>query len=275
LKKTHSRKNTQRDVAGWRSVFKNVFHILLGAFLFLSIAGFVYFWNHWLLQQPVFQVHHMHVVGNRRISTPELLAMAGLSSGMPMASLDMDMAAVSLRKHPWIERVSVRRRWPDTVFVDVREHQAALLVSLGGVYVANKEGVLFKRFTASDRLHVPLVTGLARDALTEDKMGLSKILQSAVRLAEAWREQGVVLASLEELHWDKDLGWSVITRVKQHEGKAGWPVRVHMGFEAPSRVVWAAKALVALATQGKIPEVVWVEGSGAQGRVQVRLRKTV
>lgn len=62
-------------------------------------------------------------------------------------TLDLEQARNAFRKLPWVRHVSVRRRWPDRLEVQLEEHQA--LARWGDIALVNTHGELFH--AASDR----------------------------------------------------------------------------------------------------------------------------
>ena len=70
------------------------------------------------------------------------------------------------------------------------------------------------------------------------------------------------IGRLEELHWDEDLGWSIVTL---RRGSAR--LRTHLGFDPIPRLDTALAALDRLVALRREPAVIWADGS--HHRVQV------
>jgi cell division septal protein FtsQ len=106
---------------------------------------------------------------------------------------DLGDVTAKLRGEPWIASADARRVLPDTIVIDVREHQPAIAVALPGeagdeLYLADARGRVFKRAAAGEATGLPLVTGLARAAYRRDPDGTARQLVAALDVLRTWRE---------------------------------------------------------------------------------------
>src|SRR5262249_57039185 len=88
----------------------------------------------------------------------------------------------------------------------------AAQVQLGGLYLLDEEGRVFKRAGPEDAVDLPLVTGLSRDEWLRDRGSSQLRLYSALRLLEAWREEGFAGSSLSEVRLEEDGGFTAFAR---------------------------------------------------------------
>ena len=93
------------------------------------IAGVVY-----LFHSPVLSVKTLDIEGAEHAGVDHVLASHGISIGEPLIWTDVAGATAALTDDPWVESVSVERRWPTTVNVSVAERQP--VGTVGGVAVA-------------------------------------------------------------------------------------------------------------------------------------------
>src|SRR5262249_32090295 len=112
-------------------------------------------------------------------------------------------ATLALESHPWVVSARVERRFPSTILATVLEHRPAALVQLGGLYVLDEQGRLFKRAAPDDGLDLPLITGLTRDEWQRPESQVR--LWSALHFLDAWRGEGLPVAALSELRIDDGL----------------------------------------------------------------------
>lgn len=217
-----------------------------------------------------FALKEIQLAGNHRASVAELSAYTGAKPGDGLLDLDLDAIALRLRRHPWVDSARVRRRLPDELIIDVQEHTPALLVSLGDVYVASSEGRLFKRVAAEDGLELPVLTGLSRDTATRQPLDTAALVLDAIALHEAFVARDRQ-SRLDELHHDRDLGWSLVVSPQANETLA---YRMHLGLEPRSRVDAALAAVARVRELGERPLVVFADGKKSPNRVQVRLRSS-
>jgi len=210
------------------------------------------------------QVKSIRVGGLVRVQEHEIEAYGGPRVGAPILDIDLDVMAQALTRHPWVKSATVRRILPNTVTVDLVEHTPQLLVSLGDVYMANGDAELFKRLASSDGIVLPLLSGLTRELVQKEPERASTVIRDAIALSAAC--DGSALGSLEQLLWDRDLGWTVIVRSEQHAP----PTKIHLGRDGAQRVAMAGRAMRRLKTLGRIPSVVWADGPETAQRLQVR-----
>lgn len=87
------------------------------------------------LRSPLFDVDHITVRGAERTSTSAITAAAGLDLDEPLVEVDLGLVAASVEELPWVDEAVVRRDWPGTVVVEVRERRPAAVVSVGSSMV--------------------------------------------------------------------------------------------------------------------------------------------
>jgi cell division protein FtsQ len=253
----------------WAARLRRLGAYSVGAFtLVATCAVCVYAWRATVDSRRM-RVRSVQLSGNSRVSAAELTAYTGIELGQNLLDLDLDDIALRLRRHPWVAEAHVRRRLPDQVVVEVRERTPAILVSLGVVYLADAEGHPFKRLAASDGLELPVVTGLTRDDVQKQPDETAARLREALALASAFEAQGASSGRLDELHFDADLGWSILVSPGGDENLA---YRANLGAEPAARLPAALAAVEEVRKAGHVPAVIFADGRKSPGRVQVRLR---
>jgi cell division protein FtsQ len=215
------------------------------------------------------QVKHIELTGNTRVSAAEVAAYTGVKEGAKLISVDLDAVALQLRRHPWIASARVRRRLPDELLIEVQEYQPAILVSLGDLYVADAQGIPFKRFAAADALDLPVVTGLSRDEAARRPEESHAHIKDAIELRRAFASQAPTGLRLDELHFDRDLGWSLFITPSGDESLA---YRMFLGFAPGARLTAALAAVARVEESGGRPAIVYADGEKNPARVQVHLR---
>jgi cell division septal protein FtsQ len=161
----------------------------------------------WLLlsDEPVFGLEKVVVGGSTRLSADEAMALAGLSRGMNLLHLDLGRASAALERLPFVRQAKVVRELPDTVRVEIEERRPAILVALGPLYVADEEGVLYRRLRPDERPALPLLTGLPRDGARLRPALVAERIRDALALARALGRR-----CFEEISWHEIQGMSVL-----------------------------------------------------------------
>ncbi len=72
-------------------------------------------------------------------------------------SLDVKQASEVILSHPWVKNIKARKVWPNTLLVDVEEHQPWL--NLNNKQLISREGVVFKPANANEFIELPLLMG--------------------------------------------------------------------------------------------------------------------
>jgi cell division protein FtsQ len=154
-----------------------------------------------VLTSPRFALTEIDVVGNQRRTHDALVAESGLTLGANIFTLDLDSARAKLASDPWIAEVTLARRLPGTILVQVTEREAAALVALGDVYLCTPQGEPFKTMEPGDPIDLPIVTGIRPDSLADDHEGAVRTIRRATDLAFEYEHSPLAKrAPLEEVH---------------------------------------------------------------------------
>lgn len=253
-----------RIVASWLAAVATLAGIVLGG---------RYGWE-LLAQCGTFAVKNIEVAGTVRSLEPDVLAYAGVKLGDPMLALDLDDIAMSLRRHPWVDSATVKRRLPDKVTIEIIEHDPSIVVALGSeagtgvvdLYVANRRGELVKRQSSDDKLDVPVLTGLSRELAARDADGTHARVREASEVAHLVQSRVNALGRVDELHWDEALGWSVVSRVTGSHA-----MTTHLGRDPQTALKVAATTLARLTTLGAAPRVIWADAPIGRSFIQARV----
>ncbi|WP_080794087.1 cell division protein FtsQ/DivIB [Corynebacterium pacaense] len=90
---------------------------------------------------PVFRVGSIEITGATRTDPTEVEEVSGIAEGSNLLRMDATAAATSIAALPWVESVTVNRRLPSTVQIDLVEREAAVFVRRGdGDHVIDTSG---------------------------------------------------------------------------------------------------------------------------------------
>ncbi len=160
----------------------------------------------WATSSNQFSLVDVHVSGAQRSTATELLRLGGISLGQNLLQLDVAAVERAISAHPWVESVNVTRRFPSRLSVEVTEHRAVAMLSLGELYLVNSAGKPFKRVKAGDAFDLPLVTGIDRESFSEKRDEGLQALQQAVHWIEAYTGSDAVVKkqALSEINVHSD-----------------------------------------------------------------------
>ena len=137
-----------------------------------------------------FAVQHIEVRGNQTISDERISTMLAIEPGENIFRLQLERMAEVLETEPVVAHASVGRRLPDTVVVDITEHQPVALVELGGLYLANAAGHVYQRaaIERGDGADLPVITGLDRARYVSEQDAVQQQIVRALDAASVYGE---------------------------------------------------------------------------------------
>ena len=139
-----------------------------------------------------FQIRNVEINGLNRLSHDELITvMRPLLTGNIFTS-DIRGATRYISRNPWVADVSIRRRLPGTLQVNVIERvpAAVLRVSRGKLYFVDRQGYLLAE-SSGDSSHV-VITGLSRGGAADSRLRPGSRVESD-RLNDAFRINEIFL----------------------------------------------------------------------------------
>lgn len=131
------------------------------------------------LAGPRFALARYGISGNSRARTEEILAALSEWNGRNLVALDLAPLAARLAAHPWIERVTLAKRFPDGLAVRVTERGAVALYREGErFWWVGADGRLIAPYDPRrDRSEYVILTGERRSI--PEAVGLLQDLRAA------------------------------------------------------------------------------------------------
>lgn len=220
----------------------------------------------WARTSPTFALKTWVFTGLHHTSEAELIRLSGLKKGQNLFAIDPSTVVRALSKDPWVKSARVSRHWPSGIAIAIQEHHSAALVSVGALYLLDDDGVPFKRVEPSDRLDLPLVTGIGRDDYLRDPKGAITRFRDALALAAAYRTTHPGAKDrLSEVHLGDD-GTSLVTASGE---------TVYLGESGANAFVRLAKVRRVLREKGLKAEAIHLDDRVRPGWVAVRLSTPV
>jgi cell division protein FtsQ len=169
----------------------------------LALGGTAWAGYHFVTTSPHFAIAEIAVHGNHHVTADQIRAELPVHAGDNVFEADVDAALHVLRANPWIESAAAHRVLPDTLVLDVREHEAVALAELGGLYLVDAAGRPFKRadLAAGDGAELPIVTGIDRAAYLAHPDDAAALVRAALAALATWRDDASRPA-IGEVHVD-------------------------------------------------------------------------
>ena len=210
------------------------------------------------------RIRELRFEGLARATAEELLELSPAQRGDHLLLTDTALVEDALRRHPWVSSVEVRRTLPPALVIRVTERRAAALVDLGGLYLVDTNGEVFKRARPGDGLDLPVITGVGREGWVERREEMEPLLRGALALVGCWAERGLDRrAPISEIHLSAEYGTTLWV------GPDGMEVRLGQG-SIPEKLERLERVLAAVAADGKRAEVLHLENRRRPDWVAVR-----
>jgi cell division protein FtsQ len=213
-----------------------------------------------------FAVKDIEVTGMKHRTPEEVILKSGIGKGSNVFGADLDVAKAKLLSDPWIADAQLARRLPATIMIQVTEREAAAVVSVGELYLASRDGDLFKRVEPGDPSELPVVTGITPDNVAEDREGVKRLVRRAIDLAADYDHSALAgRYPLQEIHYSEGRGITMTV------GRAG--LRLVVG-EPPFRkkLEQASRVLSEVEKRGGKADSVMLDNEARPERVVVRMR---
>lgn len=139
-------------------VVKNL-SMVFGLMLVLALLGGALIFGYRLVTTTSYlALTEISVTGNQRLSYGQVLESAGLRLGQNSLGVNVSRVEAALSQSPWVEFVTVRRQFPDKLYITLTERQPSFWVRMdGGLFFADAEGRVITQLTPGDTASLPML----------------------------------------------------------------------------------------------------------------------
>jgi cell division protein FtsQ len=226
-------------------------------------GGGAYLTYHLVTHSRHFALRQIHCTPTTRVSCETLLERVEVATGTNLFSIDLDRVGQKVAQDPWVKRARARLELPSALNLDVVERDVRCAVALGGLYLVDVEGAVFKRAAPEELSGLAVVTGSDREEYLSNPEEAKDGLREVVSFLETWRRPG--RPELGEVHLDRNAGITVYTvsgtGVRLGRVDEGLPSRLER-FDA----VWGA-----LESSGEAARLIYLDNRARPDRVTVKL----
>ncbi len=114
-----------------------------------------------LLDNAVFIARDVAVEGNTAIDADSIIRAARLPLGKPMRTVSEEAAREALESGGKVELVSLEKRYPDKIVINVRERACEAVASYAGIILSmERDGTVIERLDALPQTDAVYVSGL-------------------------------------------------------------------------------------------------------------------
>lgn len=174
---------------------------LAGAVTYALLLGVERGYDH-ALTTPRFEARVLEFSPTPHVDGDRLRALMGLRPGTNLLAVDIDELARAVVADPWIASARVVRRLPDTLMVDVTEHEPVAVLLAGKFFLVDAKGRPFKEMEPGERGRLPIITGIGAWDLVRNTVGAGRRMDRALAVLRAY--QAGPRPDLGEIHVEPD-----------------------------------------------------------------------
>lgn len=116
-----------------------------------------------------FAIEKVKIVGNQEVSDLDILQNLGLDETSSLITFDLKRAHHGLLMMPWVKNVELRKIYPATLYVDVKESEPFAIWQQGSqLSFIDHKGKIIAPYYGGTHQHLPLFVGLGADEWAAD-----------------------------------------------------------------------------------------------------------
>jgi len=165
-RKMYARTRASRETTARRGILVLTVVVLLVAGLVGLWAGLSYIGSLFFSRNAHFELKNIVIRSDGRLSSSQLMEYARLEPGVNLFEVDFESLRADLEAVPLVESVRIRRKLPDTLFVDVTERTAVAQINWkwrSVPFLVDRHGVVMPPTRTGQAL--PLIEGRKFDKL--------------------------------------------------------------------------------------------------------------
>ena len=134
------------------------FRVTWTVFVIVVLVAGILGFRHWLYSPNVWPVNEVRVSGTFLfVRQSEIANAVSELRGQNLFACDLEYVKSQIKRHPWVDSVSVRRQWPGVVSVEINEQRPFAKWSSGGL--VNERGERFAAPPDTQPAQLPLFSG--------------------------------------------------------------------------------------------------------------------
>jgi len=164
-------------------------------------------------QTDHFAAQRIEIVGNHRLSEPEIFTQTGLTPGVNIFSVNLFLVRKRLQSHPWVASAKVNRKIPNGLTIQITEHVPLALIDLGRTFILNTKGEIFTEKTGAIQPHLPVVQGLTYADIHSSGHGMEDPFEAVMTVLMLGRKPQGALNNrrIQRIQVDMQLGLTLYT----------------------------------------------------------------
>ena len=138
-----------------------------------------------------FPITSIEITDSRTVSRDEVLALLDLEAQPGLLSADPKKLTQTLEAHPWIQQAEIRRVFPNTLVVELKEREPTAVLRTGGrELLLGEDGAVIAEASTGAYQGFPILTGVAYADAVSRKSDATERLLAGIALANLLTEAG-------------------------------------------------------------------------------------
>ena len=208
-----------------RDYKKTLYKLLKFFYIISSITGIIYcsyLGYHYLIRTPYLFVTNIHIEGVKMTSEDELINMMNLGPDRNILTIRLKALSDRTKVHPWVEEVTVRREFPQSLAITIKERVPVAIVNQVGLHYLDINGVIFTKVIAGGRMDFPILTGFDFKNHQENQINLQEELKKGIELLEIMEKEKIFFKkNISEINREIDGGFTIFTSKNAFQIKIG------------------------------------------------------
>lgn len=107
---------------------------------------------------PLFDITKIKIEGNSKLTENTILNVSGIKEGQNILRINKNEIKQNIETLPYIDEVSIKRNWPDTLVISIKEKEAiAKIATVGAVLTLDEDGNVLNSFSDNMDIDLPLI----------------------------------------------------------------------------------------------------------------------
>jgi cell division protein FtsQ len=176
---------------------------------------------------PRFEVQHFIYEPTSHVDDEALRELLAIAPGTNILACDLPELSERIAAHPWVAQATITRNLPDTLEIRVVEHEPEAIILAERFYLVDGDGKPFKPVERGERGELPVITGIDREQLREDREAATREIADALAVIRLY--QSKQRPRLGEIHLDDDRSitlYTAETGTQLRLGRSGYAARL-------------------------------------------------
>ena len=208
IRENRYKKARARSAPEGRNWLWTLFRVLSGAVAIIAMSLVFVFGYDWATQSDSFRAENVEVHGTRRLSEQEVKEAAGIEKGVNIFSVNLSTARRRLMALDWVAAAEVRRQFPESIIIRIREHEPLARIDLGRIFMINPKAEIFREVGEGAFSDLPIIKGVNYADWQGLEVGRAPVVSSVMAVLGLDRKGHSVFntRSIEQIRVDRDLG---------------------------------------------------------------------